>query len=340
MREPLHRFVREHAVERCIILCDSNVAGQAHAVTQGLRGRIGMLSFRLGEGRKTLGTAAEVLEALARAGTDRRTTVVGVGGGVAGDLFGFAASTFMRGVPYIHVATSLVAMADAAIGAKTGVNLPAGKNLCGTFAEPIAVFAWIDALQTLPYRNLRDGLAEIVKCAIVEGDEFFEALENLAPHPFVRWPWETVVSYAQQVKTAIVNDDRHERGMRQLLNLGHTFGHAIESASGYRVSHGAGVSIGLRAAGLLALRTGRFSERDHLRVLALLALLKLPATTREQPKRVFAAMQSDKKKTGRALRFVLPRAIGDVEYGVRVRTDSVRAVLEKLQAAPGGDEFR
>jgi 3-dehydroquinate synthetase len=280
------------------------------------------------------------VEALMRSGADRATTIIGVGGGVASDLFGFTASIFMRGVPYIHVATSLVAMVDAAIGGKTGVDLPSGKNLAGTFRDPIAVFAWVDALRTLPYRHLREGLAEVVKAGVIEGHELFDGLEVLAPHPFWRWPWETIVADAQQVKLAIVNDDREERGIREMLNLGHTFGHAIERASNYRVSHGAGVSIGLRAAGLLALRTGRFSREDHLRVLTLLTLLRLPVATREPAEDVFAAMHADKKKRAGALRFVLPRAIGDVEYGVHVRESTVRSVLERVRIAPGGDEFR
>jgi 3-dehydroquinate synthase len=340
VREPLRQFVADRGIDRFVVLCDANVAHYAREVTRGLRGGIGFLPFALGEKRKTLANVQDVLEGLMHAGADRSTTVVGVGGGVASDLFGFAASIFMRGVPYIHVATSLVAMVDAALGGKTGVDLPSGKNLAGTFRDPIAVFAWVDALRTLPYRHVREGLAEIVKHGIIEGNDLFEALETLAPHPFWRWPWETIVSDAQQVKIAIVNDDRQERGIREVLNLGHTFGHAIEHASNYRVSHGAGVSIGLRAAGLLALRTGRFSREDHLRVLTLLALLRLPASTKEKPDAVFTAMQADKKKRAGDLRFVLPRAIGDVEYGVHVRDAAVRAVLAQLTQPPGGQEFR
>jgi 3-dehydroquinate synthase len=332
--------MRERGIERYVVLCDSNVAGYARSLTRGLRGRLALLPFALGERRKRMQTVEEVLAALVAAGADRATTVVGVGGGVASDLFGFAASIFMRGVPYVHIATSLVAMVDAAIGGKTGVDLDAGKNLAGTFRDPAAVFAHIDALRTLPYRNLREGLAEIVKHAIIEGGEHFESLETLAPHPFWRWPWETVVSDSLQVKTMIVNDDRLEHGIRETLNLGHTFGHAIERVSGYRVSHGAGVSVGLRAAGLLALRTGRFSREAHLRVLTLLMLLKMPLVSRERADRILAAMYADKKKRAGRLRFVLPRDIGDVEYGVVVPERKVRTVLERLSALPGGDEFR
>lgn len=330
----------DRRVLRYVVLCDANVSGYARRLTRGIPGRLATLSFQLGERRKRFSTLEAVLEALVKSGADRGTVVIGVGGGVASDLFGFAASVYMRGVPYVHVATSLVAMVDAAIGGKTGVDLASGKNLAGTFTDPLAMFAHVDALSTLPLRNVREGLAEVVKHGIIEGSDLFDALETLAPHPFGRWPWETIVTDAQNVKRMIVSDDPFEQGMRETLNLGHTFGHAIERASGYRVSHGAAVSIGLRAAGLLALRTGRFSRDEHLRVLALLTLLGLPLWTRESASRIFAAMSADKKKRGGHLRFVLPREIGDVEYGVRAPDRSVLAVLERVTQPPGGNEFR
>lgn len=325
---------------RFVVLADANVASYARELTDGSRARMAVIPLKLGERRKRLSTVEDVLRALLEAGADRKTLVLGVGGGVASDLFGLAAAIYMRGVPYAHVATSLVAMVDAAIGGKTGVDLPEGKNLAGTFSNPVAVFAHIDALATLPYRHLREGLAEMVKHAVIEGGELFESLETLAPHAFWRWPWENVVADSLKVKTMIVADDRLERGARELLNLGHTFGHAIERASGYRVSHGAGVSIGLRAAGLLALRTGRFSRDEHLRLLTLLTLLKLPVVTRRSQEAIFSAMQADKKKREGRLRFVLPRAIGDVEYGVEASDGAVKAVLKRIAQLPGGAEFR
>lgn len=338
VRSALREFLKKH--DRFIVLTDENTRKYGNELTARMRERIAVIPIRLGERRKRLGTVEEVQRALVRRGADRRTLVLGVGGGVASDLFGFAAATYMRGVPYAHVATSLVAMVDAAIGGKTGVDLPEGKNLAGTFTNPVAVFAHIDALATLPVRSLREGLAEMVKHAIIEGGELFESLETLAPHAFARWPWEIVVADSLKVKTMIVADDRLERGERELLNLGHTFGHAIERASSYRVSHGAGVAIGLRAAGLLALRTGRFSREEHLRVLTLLTLLKLPVETKQTPAAIFSAMQADKKKRAGRLRFVLPRAIGDVEYGVEASDAAVKAVLKRLAQMPGGAEFR
>jgi 3-dehydroquinate synthetase len=188
---------------------------------------------------------------------------------------------------------------------------------------------------------LREGLGEVVKHGIIEGDDVFEALETLAPHPLRKWPWETVVADSLRIKAMIVADDKHEAGAREILNLGHTFGHAIERVTNYRTTHGDAVSMGLRAAGLLALRTGRFSQSEHLRVISLLTLLRLPlvAPTGDVDA-LLAAMASDKKTRAGTLRFVLPRTIGDVEYGVTVPARSIRTVLGRLSSPPGAAEVR
>jgi 3-dehydroquinate synthetase len=331
----LGQFLRERDA-RFVVLCDADphVRRIAKRLTDRIPGRLAMQPFALGERRKRLTTLERVQDAMLSHGADRGTWIVGIGGGVASDLFGFAAATYMRGVPYVHVATSLVAMADAAIGGKTAVDLQAGKNLAGVFSDPRAVFAHVDALETLPLRQLREGLAEIVKAGVIEGVGLFETLEMLAPHPFWRWPWPAVIAQAIDVKTTIVRGDAREIGRREVLNLGHTFGHAFERASRYRISHGAGVALGLRAAGSLAVRTGRFSERDHYRVLALLTLLRMPLRTSVAPAAALAAMTSDKKKRAGTLRFVLPKAIGDVEYGVAVPDRDVRAVLVRMTKLP------
>jgi len=325
----------EHRAQRFIVLADEqrDVARLARDIAR-FSGAMCVLTVPLGEARKRMATVESVHDALLAAGAGRDTLIVGVGGGVASDLFGFCAATYMRGVPYLHVATTLVAMVDAAVGGKTGVDLRAGKNIVGSFSDPVAVFAHTGALQTLPYRQLREGLAEVLKAAIIEGHELFESIETLAPHAFWRWPWLEIVAEAIKVKTMIVADDRQEAGMRELLNLGHTFGHALETASSYRVSHGVGVALGLRAAGLLALRTGRYSEEEHYRVLATIALLGMPLCTSVGVDAALAAMQSDKKKRAGKLRFVLPRTIGDVEYGVEVPERTVRGVLAQLRRSP------
>jgi 3-dehydroquinate synthase len=318
-----------------VILCDANrhVRALAREISTAKRATP-IRPFTLGESRKRLSTLERVLDGMLEAGVERGSLVLGIGGGVASDLFGFAAATYMRGVRYAHVATSLVAMVDAAIGGKTGVDLRDGKNLAGSFSDPVGVFCDVGALRTLPVKALREGVAEIVKAAIIEGGELFDLLEELAPHPLRVWPWAEVIAAAIKVKTMAVADDRLESGARATLNLGHTFGHAIERASEYRIAHGAAVALGLRAAGLLALQTGRFSQADHLRVLTLLALVGLPLQTTLAPDDILGAMRADKKKTAGRLQFVLPRAIGDVEYGIAIPDRSVRAVLGRLQHPP------
>ncbi|MBV9646191.1 MAG: 3-dehydroquinate synthase [Candidatus Eremiobacteraeota bacterium] len=323
-------FSKEQGYRRVVVLCDRNVEAGARALAARLRGAA-VLAFPLGERRKTMTTLTRVLNALASAGVERTTLILGVGGGVACDVFGFAAATYARGVPFAAVATSLVAMVDAAIGGKTGVNLSSGKNLAGVFRDPVAVFCDLPSLGRLHERWLREGLAEVVKHGIIEGGELFESLETLAPHPLRKWPWETVVADSIRVKAMVVADDRLERGAREVLNLGHTFGHAIERASRYRISHGHGLSIGLRAAGLLARRTGRFSRAEHLRVLSLLTLLRLPLVSPLSDARgIVRAMEHDKKRRNGRVRFVLPRALGDVEYGIDVPTRPVAAVLRAV----------
>ena len=331
----LRAFVRDRG-DAAIVLSDAAPAVRAIAddIVAKLRDAR-LLAFPLGERRKRWRTVEDVLDALAEAGADRDTLLIGVGGGVAADLFGFAASVYLRGVAYAHVATTTTAMADAAIGGKTGVNLRAGKNLAGAFSNPVAVFCPTNSLDTLPFRELRAGLAEIVKSAVISGGELFDALENVSSHPFWRWPWVEIVAKTVAVKASVVAGDPLESGERAVLNLGHTFGHAFERASNYRISHGAGVALGLRAAGLIGLRTGRFSESDHLRVLTLLALIGLPLYTSLDPAEVFAAMQHDKKKKQGELQFVVPRAIGDVEYGVACSNVRIRTVLEQMRQPPG-----
>ncbi len=335
VRADVAAFARKER-RRTAVLCDANraVTAIARAIATAA-GAAPPLPFVLGEQRKRLSTVERVLEAMLAAGVERDTLVIGVGGGVASDVFGFACATYMRGVRYAHVATTLVAMVDAAIGGKTGVNLRDGKNLAGSFRDPVGVFCGVAALRTLPEAALREGLAEVVKAAVIEGGDLFEWLEELSPHPLARWPWVALVTEAVKVKTMSVADDRLESGARQVLNLGHTFAHAIERASDYRITHGQAVALGLRAAGLLALRTGRFSEAEHLRVLALLALFGLPLHMSLDGDAVVAAMRHDKKTRAGRQRFVLPRAIGDVEYGVECAPASVRAALRRLQKPPG-----
>lgn len=322
-----------------MVLCDERVKLHAETVAGSLPRSTRVLSFALGEPRKRLRTVERVHEALLAVGADRRTLIIGVGGGVGGDLFGFAAATYMRGVPFLNVATSLVAQVDASIGGKTGVDLAAGKNLVGLFVDPIAVIADVAMLETLPLRHLREGLGEVVKHAMLAGPEAFARLEALAATPLRRWPWADIVAESLAIKAGVVAGDRREAGARELLNLGHTFAHGLEYASAYRLSHGSAVAIGLRAAGLLALRHDRFSREEHARLLRLLERLGLPLTVagleREQ---ILLGMRADKKARAGHLRFVLPRALGAVDFGIVVDEATVLDVLDVLLLPPAEAE--
>jgi 3-dehydroquinate synthase len=316
---------------RVVVLCDANPHVFAIARDLAIGWGTKLLEFPLGERRKTPATLERIWDALAAAGAERDSMILGVGGGVAADLFGFAAATYMRGIPYVHVATTLVAMADAAIGGKTAANLRAGKNLAGAFHDPAGVYVHVAALRTLPFRQVREGLAEIVKTSVIDGPASFAALEKIANAPFSEWPWERVIAQAVRLKAAIVARDRTERGERELLNLGHTFAHGFERASNFRITHGAAVALGLCAAGRLSMLVGGLSERERRRLEALLSQLGMPVRTSLDPASVLEAMQYDKKRRSGTLRFVLPKKIGKVEFGIEAPQRIVMDVLGTLR---------
>ncbi|MDE2572263.1 MAG: 3-dehydroquinate synthase [bacterium] len=327
--EQVAAHARRAGLERAVVLCDANVEAYARRVSAAFAGSVPLRAFRLGEERKTLESLAAVYAALGETEADRRTLVIGVGGGVAGDLFGFAAATYMRGLPFLNVATSLVAMVDAAIGGKTAIDLPAGKNLAGAFADPVAVVADVEALRSLPEAQIREGLGEMIKHAILSGQAAFARLEALAGHAFAGWPWSDLVAENVAVKAAVVAGDRLEGGDRERLNLGHTFAHAFERASSYQLTHGNAVAVGLRAAGLAALAHGTWSQRDQERLVRLLLAFELPiAHVGLDVEAVLAAMRMDKKRRDGRLRFVLPRALGEVACGIELEDAIVREAVE------------
>lgn len=289
-----------------------------------------VIEIRDGEKYKTLATVRAVYDQLLAARADRHTTIFALGGGVVGDLAGFVAATFLRGVPFVQVPTSLLAMVDASIGGKVAVNHPRGKNLIGAFYAPRAVIADLDALATLPDVEWRAGMAEVVKHGIVGDAELFESLEIAnCQLSIVNW-----IGRAIRVKTEIVTRDPFERDERLKLNLGHTFAHAFEKLSRYRWRHGDAVALGLVCAARLGARLGLSDAALAARVENLLCALELPTRI----PRAFAtsaildAMQADKKRVGARVRLVLPRALGDVIVTDAVPRAALRATLEELRA--------
>jgi 3-dehydroquinate synthase len=285
-----------------------------------------------GERAKSLRWAAYLYDALIKARCERGTTMVALGGGVIGDLTGFVASTYLRGVNFIQVPTTLVAQVDASIGGKTGVNHPKGKNLIGTFYQPKLVFIDAVALRTLPQRELIGGMAEVVKYGVIADPDLFEYVERHVNDAVGGKldVLEQIVLRSARIKADVVGKDEREAGLRRILNYGHTLGHAIETVTGYsRFHHGEAIAIGMEFAGRLAVRLGLCDaplvDRQH-RLLDQLGLpTRLPP--RIDPKRLLAAMELDKKVKGGQLHFILPERLG----GVRVMPVEQALVQETLR---------
>lgn len=253
-----------------------------------------------GEETKSLAQYAALLHKLAEAGLTRADTVVALGGGVIGDLAGFAAATWLRGIRLVQVPTTLLAMVDSSVGGKTAIDLPEGKNLVGAFHQPAAVVCDPQLLDTLPPDVLRDGCAEALKTAVLFDPDLFSHLAARGTD-FDRM---TVLPRCIACKRDAVCADEFDRGARQLLNLGHTAGHAIEALSGYRIAHGHAVAIGL------AMMARAFC-RDATEIEAALTRLGLPTRTEFSPERLAQAALADKKRAGERITLVIPRAIGD-----------------------------
>lgn len=275
-----------------------------------------------GETHKNLDTVADLYAQFLDAGLDRSGLVVALGGGVVGDVAGFAAATFMRGLPLVQVPTTLLAMVDSSVGGKTGVDLPAGKNLVGAFKQPTLVAVDPTVLATLPASDFKAGLAEVVKAAIIGSPELFECLGN--GDKDLVW----IIRQAVAVKIAVVEADPYERGQRAVLNLGHTFAHAFELLSDYELRHGEAVAMGIVAAARLAVYLSHCPRHVAQRIIGLIGRLGLPTATPDyDPEVVWAAMTSDKKKQGKRLRFVLPIDIGQTALFDDIPRQAVLAVL-------------
>jgi 3-dehydroquinate synthase len=287
-----------------------------------------------GESGKSLATVAWLYDRFLANGLDRDGKVVAFGGGVVGDTGGFAAATYLRGVGVVQAPTSLLAMVDASIGGKTAVNLPQGKNLAGAFHHPAVVIADPAVLVTLRPREVRAGLAEVVKAAIIGDPDLLMDLETSgAPAPGDAAAWSNLVGRAARVKSRIVSEDPEERGGRVVLNLGHTFAHGLESATGHALTHGEAVAVGLAAAADLAARIGLSAPDTAARVERVLLRLGLPTRySGPEPSAVLEAMSPDKKRRQGRLRFVLPDSAGNVRLVTDVRHSDVLAVLRSRRA--------
>ena len=285
-----------------------------------------------GEQHKTLSTVASLYDQFLAGGLDRTCLVLSLGGGVTGDIAGFAAATFMRGVCFAQVPTTILAMADASVGGKAGVDLPQGKNLAGAFKQPELVAIDPGVLATLPEEEVRSGMAEVIKHGVIGSPDLFAELES-PPSNFQCPISGPQLARTLEVKIAVVEQDPFEQGRRAVLNLGHTVGHGLERLSNFTLRHGEAVSIGMVAAARIAAALGRADAGLAARIESVLDAWGLPV--RCPPHHVGAIWEAtthDKKRRGRALRWILPQAIGQVEIVEDVAPGVVKSVLQDLGA--------
>ncbi|MEB3180841.1 MAG: 3-dehydroquinate synthase [Nostocaceae cyanobacterium] len=290
-----------------------------------------------GERYKTLNTVQKIYDTALANRLERSSTMVALGGGVIGDMTGFAAATWLRGINFVQVPTTLLAMVDAAIGGKTGVNHPQGKNLIGAFHQPRLVLIDPAVLKTLPVREFRAGMAEVIKYGVIWDAELFtqmEAAKHLNQMRYIKPELiDSILTRSCQAKADVVSKDEKEAGLRAILNYGHTIGHAVESLTGYRVvNHGEAVGIGMVAAGQIAVELGMWKQEETERQNALITKAGLPTKLPDgvDIEAIIAALQTDKKVKDGKVRFILPTQIGVVTVTDQVSADTIRQVLQGM----------
>ena len=328
------------APRKVLVVSNADVAGPYGAtVLESLRSsgfEADSLVIEAGEDQKHLGTVSQIHDAAHRLRLERGSLMVALGGGVVGDMTGFAAATWLRGIAVVQVPTTLLAMVDAAIGGKTGVNHPGGKNLIGAFHQPKLVLIDPDTLNTLPDREFRAGMAEVIKYGVIGDPGLFDLLESCdglsEASALPDGVLQTILERSAQAKANVVAADEREGGQRAILNYGHTFGHVVENLTGYGTwLHGEAVAIGMVAVGELAVQRGHWSRDQANRQRRLIQKCGLPTVWPPlDPSAVLEALQGDKKVQDGTVRFVVPDAIGAVSIRSDVNTDEVKACLAAL----------
>jgi len=326
-------------MSRYIMITDSNVftlhGERVQASLREMDLNVDMIHFPAGEAWKTMETSLHIVDRMIDLGADRTSGLIALGGGIVGDITGFIASIYMRGIPYIQVPTTLLAQVDSSIGGKTAIDLPQGKNILGTFYQPKGVFIDVAFLKTLTRQELRNGLAEIVKYGIIDDPGLFsrlkaevEAIKNRDMAIL-----EEIIVSSCRIKKGIVEMDEMERGLRRILNFGHTIGHAIETESGYTISHGEAISMGMVASAILSERLKYLPSGDRERIVSLIRALGLPDRIPQNlgTEGILSQIKKDKKKEGDKIRFVLIKKIGIPFIDGCMPERLVRKIIEELK---------
>lgn len=318
-----------------VVVTDENVgdlyAGRVLASLEEAGYRSSLISIQPGENSKTMATVQEVWRQFLISDVERGSTVVSLGGGVVGDLIGFAAATYHRGVDWVNIPTSLLAMVDAGIGGKTGVDLPQGKNLVGAFHPPRLVWIDPDVLQTLPDNELHNGMAEVIKHGVISDPELFTMITK-GKGSFLN-NRDEILCRAVAVKINIIQKDPYDRDLRQTLNFGHTLGHAVELVSGFELRHGEAIAIGMIAEANLAEQLGMAASGLTGELVEVLQKWELPVKLPPDlpQKKIWEAVKRDKKKLNGRLQFALPLAVGQVKAGIEVEDSIWKSALDYVK---------
>ncbi len=311
-------IAKNHKANRYVLITDSYVGNiYAKQMMDSLKDvglNINLVEFPAGESSKNINTALDIVGKLLELGADRGTMLIAFGGGVVGDLVGFIASIYMRGISYIQIPTTLIGQVDSSIGGKTAIDLPVGKNLLGTFCQPRAVFADLNFLETLPQKEFNNGLAEIIKYGVIDDEKMFRLLEDNMDAIKKRDSvlLTKIVETCCRIKKSIVEIDEKEQGLRRLLNFGHTIGHAIEAVSKYAISHGEGVALGMIAAARISEKKKYLDTTQTKRIEELILRAGLPVKIQcaFSADDIISRLAMDKKKKDDVVHFVLLKKIG------------------------------
>ncbi len=322
--------------DRYVVIADQHVADlYGEALLASLAGAglaAELLTFPRGEASKNLATITDLVRRLARLGLDRKACLIGLGGGVTGDITGFLAAVYMRGISFVQVPTTLLAQVDSSVGGKTGVDIPEGKNLVGCFYQPRCVYIDSQLLTSLPVEELLNGLAEVIKYGVIYDADFFNFLgrKRQAVLALDLPVIEEVIDKCCRIKADVVSRDEKESDLRRILNFGHTIGHAVEAASDYQLAHGMAVAIGMVAASSLAFRKKIFAANEDKMVLELIKSYGLPVTVPAEldRNRIKEYLKTDKKAVAGKPFFVLPKMIGSVVITDDVPEEFIDEVLE------------
>lgn len=332
-------IAKNHKAGHYIVITDSNI-GQLYGrtFTERLKNaglKTDRIEFPAGESSKNINTAVDIVGRMLELGADRNTLIIALGGGVVGDLAGFVASVFMRSIPYIQIPTTLLAQVDSSIGGKTAIDLPYGKNLLGTFYQPRAVFTDLCYLDSLPEREFRNGLAEIIKYGIIDDEKLFHLLEDHMESVREKDPalLLKIVEACCRIKKSIVEIDEKEQGLRRILNYGHTLGHALEAQSDFAISHGEAVALGMIAAARISENVGYLASDERDRIEKLIRMSGLPCEIPEHinADELISRLKMDKKKEGDTVHFVLLKKIGMPFVNGGINREIITSVIEGMK---------